>query len=110
MAKLGRSMSMASRLAAATALTGTLAACDGLGGATDALVNPFDTQTAAEAAVKSPQPAEPGNPVYIGGSRILRPSRHLQTLFIKTGPSRRLRSSIFQVVQALMLVGFQPHH
>ncbi len=70
MAKLDRSMSMASRLAAATALTGTLAACDGgLTAPTDVLVNPFGTQTAAEAAAKSPRPALPGNPVHIGGSQ-----------------------------------------
>lgn len=70
MAKMGKSMSVASRLAAATALTGTLAACDGrFGRATDALFAPIPTQTPIEAAQRSPAPAAPGNPVYIGGSQ-----------------------------------------
>jgi len=70
MAKMDRSMSMASRLAAATALTGTLAACDGrLGDATDGLFTPLSSGSAAEAALQSPPPAQPGNPIYIDGSR-----------------------------------------
>ena len=69
MAKMGKSMSVGSRLAAATALTGTLAACDGrLGTATDALFQPISTETPVQLAERSPAPAAPGNPVYIGGS------------------------------------------
>ncbi len=80
MAKVDRSMSMASRLAAATALTGTLAACDGgVAVPTDVLVNPFGTETAAEAAAKSPRPAAPGNPVYIGGSQATNDALYQQT-------------------------------
>ena len=80
MAKVDRSMSMASRLAAATALTGTLAACDGgVAVPTDVLVNPFGTETAAQAAAKSPRPAAPGNPVYIGGSQATNDALYQQT-------------------------------
>ena len=70
MANIGKSMSMASRLAAATALTGTLAACDGrFGEATDAMFAPMSKESSAELARNSPAPAAPGNPVYIGGSK-----------------------------------------
>jgi len=79
MATLDRSMKMASRLAAATALTGTLAACDAIGVPTDALTNPFGTETASESARKSPRPAAPGNPVYIGGSQATNDALYQQT-------------------------------
>ena len=80
MAKMDRSMSMASRLAAATALTGTLAACDGrLGDATDGLFTPLSTGSATEAALQSPPPVAPGNPIYIGGSQTANDALYQQT-------------------------------
>jgi heat shock protein HslJ len=80
MAKMDRSMSLASRLAAATALTGTLAACDGrLGDTTDGLFTPLATGSATEAALKSPPPAEPGNPIFIDGSRAANDALYQQT-------------------------------
>ena len=79
MAKIGKSMSMASRLAAATALTGTLAACDGrFGQATDAMFAPVSKETSAELARRSPAPAAPGNPVYIEGSRAANDAAYQQ--------------------------------
>ncbi len=79
MAKIDRSMSMASRLAAATALTGTLAACDGrLGAATDGLFTPLPSGSATEAVLNSAPPAEPGNPIYIDGSRAVNDALYQQ--------------------------------
>lgn len=78
MAKMGMSMSVASRLAAATALTGTLAACDGrMVSATDALFGP-SAETASTEVAQLP-PAAPGNPVYLGGSQAANDALYQQT-------------------------------
>lgn len=71
MATMGKSMKMAGRLAAATALSGSLAACDGrFGGTAEEMFAPISMGDPADAARRSPAPAAPGNPVYSGGSRI----------------------------------------
>lgn len=63
------SMRVAARLAAATALTGSLTACDGrFGRAADALFAPISSEPVAAEPAATP-PAAPGNPVYINGSR-----------------------------------------
>ena len=61
---------MAARLATATALTGSMAACDGgFARVTDTLMSPFSSEPKqVEKAVLQP-PAVPGNPVYLEGSR-----------------------------------------
>lgn len=66
MAMTNRTLKAAARLAAATALTGTLAACDGRLGT---LFAPSGStpDPIPEAALQPP--AKPGNPVYNGGSR-----------------------------------------
>lgn len=80
MAKMSKSMSVASRLAAATALTGTLAACDGrFGRASDALFGPLPSQQAPELQRAATPPAAPGNPVYIGGSQQANDQLYQQT-------------------------------
>ena len=78
MAKMGNKMSVASRLAAATALTGTLAACDGrIYGAPDDLFGPSATKAVPQ--VSEQAPAAPGNPVYIGGSKTANNTLYQQT-------------------------------
>ncbi len=80
MAKIDKTMCTASRLFAATALTGTLAACDtGINRAADVLFYPLGPADAKEAALNSPRPAEPGNPVYIGGTRSENDALYQQT-------------------------------
>ncbi len=71
MATMGKSMKMAGRLAAATALSGSLAACDGrFGRAAEQMFAPVSFDTPTDMAQRSPAPAAPGNPVYNDGSRI----------------------------------------
>ncbi len=78
MAKMGKSMSVASRLAAATALTGTLAACDGRSvGVADSIFGPSAVKAPSQVAEKAP--AAPGNPVYIGGSKTANDALYQQT-------------------------------
>lgn len=78
MAKMGYSKSVASRLAAATALTGTLAACDGRTvGVADTLFGPAAVKAPAPVAQKAP--AAPGNPVYIDGSKSANDALYQQT-------------------------------
>ena len=78
MAKMGYSKSVASRLAAATALTGTLAACDGRSvGVADSLFGPAAVKSPAPVAQKAP--AAPGNPVYLGGSKASNDALYQQT-------------------------------
>ena len=79
MAKMGYSKSVASRLAAATALTGTLAACDGRTvGVADSLFGPAAVTTPAPPVAQT-APAAPGNPVYIGGSETANNALYQQT-------------------------------
>ena len=64
-----KTWTLAARLAAATALTGTLAACDGRWGrAADALFAPIGAQPETPTQVTA-APVPPGNPVYRSGSR-----------------------------------------